>query len=292
MTRHGLNATNASVYSYHERKKDQKASGYGADRMRLGKDAVKGFDCCSLTLQPTARPVITPQGWIFDKEAILKFILEKKKTYEKQLAEYERQKDSELDEFRDVAAAEKEELKQRFEQTEKSIVTKRLEKAKGDEASGSISNLAGDRKRELPSFWLPSCGPQAKKSRVEKPDKTIYCPMSRKPIKMKNLIDVQWTVCKDAEDKRSIIARDERYQCAVTGDVLNNSTHCAVIKTTGHVVTQDCVEKIIKKDWRHPLNGQALKESDIIPIQRGATGFSSANSELISERHRAAMSVA
>ena len=70
MTRHGLNATNSSVYSYHERKRDQKASGYGADRMRLGKDAVKGFDCCSLTLQPTARPVITPQGWIFDKVTI------------------------------------------------------------------------------------------------------------------------------------------------------------------------------------------------------------------------------
>ena len=33
--------------------------------------------------------------------------------------------------------------------------------------------------------------------------------------------------------------REERYQCAVTGDVLNNSTHCAVLKTTGHVVTQE-----------------------------------------------------
>lgn len=67
MTRHGLNCTNSAVYSYAERKKDQKAAGYGAERMRLGKDAVKGFDCCSLTLQPTSRPVITPQGWIFDK---------------------------------------------------------------------------------------------------------------------------------------------------------------------------------------------------------------------------------
>ena len=67
MTRHGLNCTNSAVYSYAERKKDQKAAGYGAERMRLGKDAVKGFDCCSLTLQPTTRPVITPQGWIFDK---------------------------------------------------------------------------------------------------------------------------------------------------------------------------------------------------------------------------------
>jgi len=291
MTRHGLNATNASVYSYHERKKDQKASGYGADRMRLGKDAVKGFDCCSLTLQPTSRPVITPQGWIFDKEAILKFILEKKKTYEKQLAEYEKQKDSELEEMRDVAQAEKEGIKHKFEQTEKSIVTKRKDQPKDDE-EGSISNVTEARKRELPSFWLPSCGPQAKKSRVEKPDKTVYCPMSRKPLKMKDLIDVQWTVARDPDDKRSIIARDERYQCAVTGDVLNNSTHCAVIKTTGHVITQDCVDKIIKKDWRHPLNGQALKETDIIKIQRGATGFSSANSELMSERHRAAMSVA
>ena len=44
--------------------------------------------------------------------------------------------------------------------------------------------MIGERKRELPSFWLPSCGPQAKKSKVEKPDKTVYCPISRKPIKV------------------------------------------------------------------------------------------------------------
>ena len=67
MTRHGLNATNGAVYSYHEKKKDQKAAGFGAEKIRMSKDAIKGFDCCSLTLQPTSRPVITPQGFIFDK---------------------------------------------------------------------------------------------------------------------------------------------------------------------------------------------------------------------------------
>ena len=51
------------------------------------------------------------------------------------------------------------------------------------ETSG-VSNLTGDKKRHMPSFWLPSCGPQAKKTKVEKPDKTVYCPMSRKPIKV------------------------------------------------------------------------------------------------------------
>lgn len=296
MTRHGLNATNSSVYSYHERKKDQQVAGYGAERMRLGKDAIKGFDCCSLTLQPTSRPVITPQGFIFDNEAILKFILEKKNEYAKKLAEYERQKEAEMEEFREVAAAEKEEQRRKFERTERSIVTKRAETTrKGDEgasSSSSISNMAGDRKRDLPSFWMPCMGPQAKKSKLEKPDKTVYCPISRQPIRVKDLVDVQWTETKDPDDKKNLIAREERYRCAVTGDILNNASQCAVIRTTGHVVTKDCVERIIKKDWRHPLTGQALKEKDIIYIQRGATGFSAANAELIAERDRPTLAIA
>jgi len=219
----------------------------------------------------------------------LTFILEKKKEYEKKMAEFERQKDSDLEELRDLAAAEKEQTKQRFEETEKSIVTKRAEKSKATDEG--LSNLVGDRKRELPSFWLPSCGPQAKKSKVEKPDKTVYCPMSRKPIRVKDLVDVQWKEARDPDDKRSLISREERYQCAVTGDVLNNSSHCAVIRPTGHVVTVECVEKIIKKDWSHPLTGQSLKEKDIIYIQRGATGFSSANSELLAERSRPTLAI-
>jgi len=291
MTRHGLNATNSAVYSYHEKKKDQKAAGYGAEKMRMGKDAVKGFDCCSLTLQPTSRPVITPHGFIFDKESILTFILEKKKEYEKKMKEYEKQKSEQLDEIKDIEAAEKEQMKYKFEQTEKSIVTKRIDKSENSSEAG-VSNMIGDRKRHLPAFWMPSMGPQAKKTKVEKPDKTVYCPMSRQPIKVKDLIHVEWTIARDPDDKKSLIARDERYQCAVTGDVLNNSTKCAVLKPTGHVVTVDCVDKIIKKDWRHPLTGQSLTEKDIIYIERGATGFSSANKELLTERHRPSIAIA
>ena len=165
MTRHGLNATNSHVYSYHERKKDAKQAGYGTDRMRLSKDAIKAFDCCSLTLQPTKRPVITPQGYVFDKEAIFSFILEKKKTYEKQLKEYERQKQEEIKEFRDKAAQEEEDAKQRFEETEKNIVTKRVastSSSSSETGSSGVSNMSGSRKRELPSFWLPSMCPDAR----------------------------------------------------------------------------------------------------------------------------------
>ncbi len=99
MTRHGNNATNSAVYTYHERKKDTKASGYGTEHRRLGKDSIKEFDCCSLTLRPCRDPVVTPQGWLFDKEAVLKYILEKKEEYRKKLAEWEKQRDRQFQEM-------------------------------------------------------------------------------------------------------------------------------------------------------------------------------------------------
>lgn len=59
MTRHARNCTAGAVYTYHEKKKDAAASGYGTNTQRVGKDSVKDFDCCCLTLQPCRYPVIT-----------------------------------------------------------------------------------------------------------------------------------------------------------------------------------------------------------------------------------------
>ena len=36
-------------------------------------------------------------------------------------------------------------------------------------SSASISNAAGEKAKQLPSFWLPSLTPQAKKALVKKP---------------------------------------------------------------------------------------------------------------------------
>jgi hypothetical protein len=36
----------------------------------------------------------------------------------------------------------------------------------------------------------------------------------------------------------------------------------------GDVVTMECVEKILKKDWIYPLDNTKLTENDIIPLQR------------------------
>lgn len=86
---------------YEKKNKDCKQSGYGTKDVRLSKDAIKDFDCCSLTLQPCMNPVTTPEGWIFEKEAILEYILHKR--LEKLMKDFEKQKERDADERRQDA---------------------------------------------------------------------------------------------------------------------------------------------------------------------------------------------
>jgi nitric oxide synthase-interacting protein len=41
MTRHSKKATAGPTYTYHEKHKDSKTSGYGSQDVRLNKDAIK-----------------------------------------------------------------------------------------------------------------------------------------------------------------------------------------------------------------------------------------------------------
>lgn len=110
----------------------------------------------------------------------------------------------------------------------------RSDKKEEDPSSSkpSVSNMSNGRDKSLPSFWIPAKTPQAKPAALNKPDKTIYCPISGKPLKLKDLIPVKFTEVKDPDDKKSLILKQARYMCPITHDVLSNSVPCAVIKTT------------------------------------------------------------
>ncbi|CAG9091429.1 hypothetical protein JYU34_009700 [Plutella xylostella] len=276
MTRHARNCTAGAVYTYHEKKKDAAASGYGTQAERVGKDSVKSFDCCSLTLQPCRNPVVTKEGYLFDKEAILEYIIAKKAEYNRKLKLYEKQLKKEESEKAELAAAEKEANLIKFMNREKNISSVQ-NKTSTSTPSTSTSSSQG---KQVPSFWIPSQLPDAKISKLDKPDPVVYCPISGKPLKMKDLIEVKWTLVKDPDDKKSLIAKENRYMCPVTHDILSNAVPCAIIRTTGDIVTMECVENLIKKDWLHPLTGDKLKEKDIIPLQRGGTGYALTNENL------------
>ena len=104
---------------------------------------------------------------------------------------------------------------------------------------------------------------------------------------MKELYPVKFTSIND--DSKSGVSKAARYICPVTHDLLGNSVPCAVLKPSGDVVTMDCVEKIIKKDWICPLTGKNLKKDDIIPLKRGGTGYSGAGVDLTAKSYRPSM---
>lgn len=217
----------------------------------------------------------------------------KKAEYNRKLKEYERQKKKEASEEAETNAVEEMKRLEKFIKTETHIVgstTSKSEAAKpGPSSSSSISNMVYGRDKQLPAFWCPSQTPSAGSKKIEKPDSTIPHPITGKPFKMKELVDVKFSLIHDPSDKKSLIAKEDRYKCAVTHDVLNNSVPCAVLRPTGDVVTMECVEKIIKKDMIHPLTSEKLKESDIIEMERGGTGYSTTNDNLFAKEHRPAI---
>ncbi|XP_055378853.1 nitric oxide synthase-interacting protein homolog [Condylostylus longicornis] len=292
MTRHAKNCTAGAVYTYHEKKRDAQESGYGTNSRRIGKDSIKSFDCCSLTLQPCRNPVVTKDGYLFDKEAILQYIITKKNEHSRKLKEYEKLKKQEEAENFQKSVLEEQKRLEKFINTENNITSNASKighKIGNSSKSDSISNMDNGRDKELPSFWIPSQTPTAKASKIQKPDPTIYCPVSQKPLKAKDLIDIKFTLVKDDSDKRSLIVKDNRYMCPITHDILSNSVPCAVLRPTGDVVTMECVEKIIKKDMMHPITGQKITEKDIIPLQRGGTGYATTNDNLEGKDERPAL---
>ncbi|KAH8324555.1 hypothetical protein KR074_011066 [Drosophila pseudoananassae] len=288
MTRHARNCTAGAFYTYNEKKRDAAESGYGTNAQRLGKDSVKSFDCCSLTLQPCRRPVITKDGHLFDKEAILQYVVAKKNEYSRRLKEYERLRQAEENEVRVEAKKKQKARMEKFVNGEKPASTSASDTST---STSSISNMANGHEKKLPSFWVPSESPNAGVPKAQKPDATIYCPVSQKPLRVKDLIDVKFTLLRDGDSKKSLIAKEARYMCPITHDVLCNSVPCAVLRPTGDVVTMECVERLIRKDMIHPLTDRKLKEKDIIPLQMGGTGYASTNGNLQGKEKRPMLQV-
>ncbi|KAA8584800.1 hypothetical protein FQN60_003494 [Etheostoma spectabile] len=124
MTRHGKNCTAGAVYTYHEKKKDTAASGYGTQSIRLGKDAIKDFDCCCLSLQPCRDPVVTPDGFLYEKQAILEYILHQKTEIAKKMKAYEKQKQVQKSSSQLESKSSERERVELFKTRENSIVSK------------------------------------------------------------------------------------------------------------------------------------------------------------------------
>eukprot|EP00958_Prasinococcus_capsulatus_P016769 scaffold1875_cov339-Prasinococcus_capsulatus_cf.AAC.21 len=70
---------------------ERRALGFGTMSERLGRGATLDFDCCNLTQAPVHDPVATPEGAVFEREAILQNLLAQKKDIARRVKLWEAQ---------------------------------------------------------------------------------------------------------------------------------------------------------------------------------------------------------
>ncbi|KAJ5068308.1 enos interacting protein [Anaeramoeba ignava] len=236
MSRHSQNATAKAFFTYAEK---QKLS-YGTRKKIIGGHSLKGFEMCSLCLQPVINPMSCQKGHLFCKKCILEYFLSQKKEKQKQIEEWKKQqKQIELEKKSSILSALDSEIYS-FHKTECSALPKRKsnnfqdsnqknpqiivplhkipqtkenilqndpvylqsieKKKKFDEIRKQDNQLKDKSKNDIKSFWVPSKTPKANDSIVKKPSENILCPEGGEPIRYKRLIEVNFTLVPKIEE--------------------------------------------------------------------------------------------
>ena len=265
----------------------------------------------------------TPQGVLFEREAIYEYILKEKTRIAHEMKKWEAEQGQRPAEESSKRKMEEEERVRQFEETECGILPptkaqkteqgkpsgmltyapdfdtlgqKKLKdgvlRAKGN-ALGHKSLLEGARLGEVAKdscFWIPDTAPDAYTKDAQKPDEKVRCPISKEPIRLKDLVAVKFTKLDESKDvTKNNTHHNQRYMCPVSKKSLSNATPCVILRNSGTCIAKDVFDQVIKKDMLDPLTGATLKQKDIIFLQKGGTGFAAGGTKLDAEKYQPAM---
>lgn len=181
--------------------------------------------------------MLRPEGYLYDKEAVLTYIVNQKAEIARQLKQYEKDRLKEERELAELAAKEFNDKKARFVSQEMTVMnssgstSSTSATSTSTSSSSSISNMSSERGKQLPSFWIPDLTPSTAKGRLKKPSTVVTCPMSGSPLKANRLIAVTFTPVDPSVDVTKNPA-GTAYKCALTHDTLTNSSKCVVLRTS------------------------------------------------------------
>lgn len=153
--------------------------------------------------------MVTPEGVLYEKEAILDCLLAQKKDYARKLALYEAQLADEEAAARAAAARAEEARVEEFHRMNHGggsgppagpgPMSVAAAAAAGDAAAtaAGASNVTAtafqaEQARTMKAFWLPSKTPEAA-SKVVKPSSDALCPATGKKLRLKDLVPVRFT---------------------------------------------------------------------------------------------------
>lgn len=110
--KHSKNAETRGWYSAAEKKRDTAQSSWGTQAMRLSADSVVDWDCCCLSTARPADPVITPEGFLFNRESLLEYMLAARQAGARKLKDWEDQMDAIMRRGQSVAEQEQRKMLQ------------------------------------------------------------------------------------------------------------------------------------------------------------------------------------
>jgi nitric oxide synthase-interacting protein len=105
-------------------------------------------------------------------------MITKKTEYCRKLKEYEKQKHKEEEELAELGRAEQQSKVNDFLKRENMVkkqndIYKMKSQKRSEKNVSSISNMANGLDKQLPSFWVPSETPDAKKAPMQKPVRNV-----------------------------------------------------------------------------------------------------------------------
>jgi len=270
--------------------KERADAGYSKTRKEvMGTDCFLPFGFCGLSLKAPKDPVATPDGNIFDREAILECLLQQKleiQAQQKKFDEQERKKEQRL-----KALDQEDELRQleEFTRAEQGLLSQDLRHKRALEQAESKGSDGGPekklRKGELlkvdkselraKSFWTKEFTPTAAPTEIKKVDTSTRCPVTGKKLKVKDLISVKM----DVADQKLLDQGGGKgvFCCAVSKNPIVFQ-QALLLKPSGVVILESVWKDIVSKEMKCPVTGKKLKgEEDILKLTTGGSGFSAHN---------------
>jgi nitric oxide synthase-interacting protein len=236
---------------------------------------VRPFDCCCLSLGAPRDPVITPDGFLFDKQAILENL------WSQRLAQKARK-------VRDIQVT---------ENSMRAVAARTLEMGAMDVRLFAIAEGGvGVQRKTLPSsdLYKPTLEnssastewPRAELQETEHDTVKLRtrmracCPMSGKPLKARDLRAVRFTQNTDTGESASEARLKGRFMCPVCYATLRNASRPAVLPS-GNVICHSCVTTFLETNNRDPVTGETVEsEKDVIFIRSGGTAFAFSGGEM------------
>lgn len=250
------------------------------------------FGHCGLSLKAPKDPVATPDGHIFEREAILEYLLTQKLELQAAAKKFENQEQKKARKADNESQQEKLKELEEFERIDQGLLSSDYRHKRAlDKAEEGVYGAPDEEKQKRQKkgaliqidkddmtkhcFWATQQTQTAAPAEFKKVDTTVKCPMSGKKLKVKDLIPLKFEV----HDEKMLAGGGGSgvFCCAISKHPITHQK-AVLIKPSGVVVMQSVLKDMVLKDMVCPISGKKLKgKEDILELQAGGTGFRAHN---------------